>query len=63
MRSRTPLLTIEDAAELLNVRPGYIRRLVRERRIPFIRVGKFVRFEPRDLEALVQAGRVEPLPQ
>lgn len=56
-----PLLTCDQAAELLGVRPGYLRRLVRERRIPYVKVGKFLRFQPRDLEAWVQAGRVEPL--
>jgi excisionase family DNA binding protein len=63
MRSRTPLLTIEDVAELLSVRPGYVRRLVRERRIPYVKVGKLLRFDPGDLEEWLEAGRVEPHPR
>ncbi len=56
-----PLLTIDQAAELLGVRPGYLRRLVRERRLTHVKVGKFVRLQARDLERWVQAGRVEAL--
>ncbi len=56
-----PLLTFDQAAEVLNVRPGYLRRLVRERRIPYVKVGKFLRFQASDLEAWVQAGRVGQL--
>lgn len=53
------LLDIEAAAAYLTVAPGYVRRLVRERRIAFIKVGKFVRFDPKDLDAYIDKGRVE----
>lgn len=56
-----PLLTVTETAELLSVSPGYVRRLVRERRIPHHKVGKFVRFRSGDLEAWVEAGRVGQL--
>lgn len=55
------LLNVDQAAQLLGVRPGYLRRLVRERRLPYVRIGKFLRFEPAELVAWVQAGRVEQL--
>ena len=53
------LLTIDQAAKFLSVRPGYVRRLVRERRIRFVKVGKFVRLTQEDLEAFIEAGMVE----
>ena len=56
------LLTVDQAAAYLTVRPGYVRRLVREHRIPYIRVGKFVRFDTDELAAWLQTHRVEPLP-
>ena len=56
-----PLLNLDQAAELLGVRPGYLRRLVRERRIPHHKIGKFLRFGAGDLEAWVEAGRVRQL--
>lgn len=56
MRDR-PLLDIEGAAEHLSVSPHFIRRLVRERRVPFVKLGRLVRFDPADLEAYIEAGR------
>lgn len=59
-----PLLTIEDAAERLKVSPGYVRRrLIFERRIPYVKVGRYVRIEPAALEALIASGRITPAPR
>ena len=57
-----PLLDTDEAAELLSVDPGYIRRLVRERRIPLLKVGKFVRFDSAELEQWLEARRVPEVP-
>jgi excisionase family DNA binding protein len=54
----SPLLTINDAANRLSMTPRF-RRLVAERRITFHRVGKFIRFDPADVDALIREGRVE----
>lgn len=43
---RGPLLDIGAVAEALGVTPRHIQRLVSERRIPFLKVGRFVRFDP-----------------
>ena len=58
----SPLLTVDDAATRLAVTPRFVRRLVAERRIAFHRVGKFIRFDPDDVEALIREGRVERIP-
>ncbi len=55
------LLTVEEAAERLNASPRFIRHLISERRLAFTRLGRKVRIAERDLDAFVQAGRVEPL--
>jgi excisionase family DNA binding protein len=55
------LLTIEQAAERINMSARYVRRLVAERRIVFYRFGRAVRIDPADLVALKAAGRVEPI--
>lgn len=57
--SEQPLLDVQAAADYLGVSAHFIRRLVRERRVPFHHVGKYVRFRPADLDAFVEAGRVE----
>ena len=54
------LLKPEEAAERLNVSLRIIRRLCHERRLPYTKVGKFVRFDAEELEAWIAAQRVEP---
>jgi excisionase family DNA binding protein len=53
------LLTLEEAAVYLTVTPRFMRRLVFERRIAHVKVGRFVRFERADLDAFLTAGRIE----
>ncbi len=40
------LLDRSTLARLLGTSERHVRRLVAERRIPFVRVGRFIRFEP-----------------
>lgn len=54
-------LTVLETAEYLNTSERFVRRLIAERRIAFHRVGRHVRVDVADLEAFVQAGRVEPM--
>ncbi len=60
------LLDSAEVAILLGTPLRFVRRLVAERRIPFHRVGKYVRFHPRDVENYLADNRVEtgyaPLP-
>ena len=59
------LLTVEEAAERLGTPPRFVRRLIAERRIAFVRLGERkgcpVRIAETDLAAFVAAGRVEPM--
>lgn len=54
-------MTVASAAEYLNTSERFVRRLIAERRIAFHHVGRHVRIGTVDLEAFVQAGRVEPV--
>lgn len=56
----TPLLDIAQAAQRLSVTTRFVRRLVDERRVPFYKVGKFIRFDPDDLDEWVRRCRIEP---
>jgi len=49
------LLTMNELAERLGVTPRHVRRLVTERRVPFLKVGRFIRFDPAAI-----AVRLEP---
>jgi len=60
-QTTTVLLTVEAAAGRLSTSPRFIRRLIAERRIEFIKVGRHVRISESALADFIQAGRVEPL--
>jgi excisionase family DNA binding protein len=53
------LLTVEEAADRLGTSVRFIRRLIAERRIAYVRVGRHVRIGEADLASFVAAGRVE----
>ncbi len=57
--STSTLLDINAAAERLSVPERFMRRLVAERRIPYFKVGKYVRFDPTDLDCWLDERRVE----
>jgi excisionase family DNA binding protein len=54
------LLTVEDVAALLKVSKSWVyehtrsRSIPRSERLPYVKVGKYVRFEPRALRAFIQ---------
>ena len=52
-------LTVVEAAEYMNTTVRFVRRLIAERRIPFHKIGRHVRLKVCDVEAFVEAGRVE----
>jgi excisionase family DNA binding protein len=53
------LLTVEEAADRLGTSVRFIRRLVAERRIAYVKVGRHVRISEADLAGFVAAGRRE----
>lgn len=55
------LLTVDQAAAVLGTTARFPRRLIAERRIRFVRVGRHVRIPASALQELVDAGTVLPL--
>lgn len=55
------LLTVAQVAKLLNTSERFPRRLIAERRIEFVRVGRHVRIRESALAAYIQAGVVNPM--
>jgi excisionase family DNA binding protein len=55
------LLTVAEAAELLSTSERFPRRLITERRIRFVRVGRHVRIPEAALREFIAAGVVEPM--
>ena len=56
--TRDQLMTVQQAGEYLGTGERFIRRLITERRIGYVRVGKYVRLERATLDAFVDSGRV-----
>jgi excisionase family DNA binding protein len=56
--STSRLVDINDLAEWLATSPRHIRRLVAERRVPFVKVGHFIRFDPDDIAGWIEEQKV-----
>ncbi|MHB1536362.1 MAG: helix-turn-helix domain-containing protein [Acidimicrobiales bacterium] len=52
------LLTIDQLAEQLGITVRHVRRLIAERRVPYLKVGKLVRFDPADIAVWLDHHRV-----
>jgi excisionase family DNA binding protein len=52
------LLSVEQAAERLGTSARFVRRLVFQRRIAYVKLGRHVRITAADLDAFIAAGRV-----
>ena len=52
------LIDYETAATLLGIRPQSLRRLVSQRRVPHLHVGRLVRFDVRDLQEFLNSQKV-----
>jgi excisionase family DNA binding protein len=60
-RKAPALLTVEAAAERLDTKPRFVRRLIAERRIEFVKIGRYVRISESALCDFIDSGRVEPM--
>ena len=54
------LLSVAEVAEHLGVEVRHVRRLVHERRIPFIKWGHLLRFDPADIQKWIDDFLQDP---
>ena len=59
--TRGRLLAVDQAAELLGTKERFVRRLIAERRITFVHVGRHVRIPESAVEEYINIRTVEPL--
>lgn len=52
------LLTVQQAAQRLNVSVRNIRHQIHQRRVPIVKIGRLVRIEEGELEAFIDRCRV-----
>jgi excisionase family DNA binding protein len=55
------LMTSDEVAARLRQTTRFVRRLVAERRIEYVKVGRSVRFRPSAVAAYIERNRVVPL--
>jgi excisionase family DNA binding protein len=60
MAVREGLLTIREAAQYLAVSVSTLYGWVWQRRVPFIKIGRALRFDSRDLAAFIEANKHAP---
>jgi excisionase family DNA binding protein len=53
------LLDIIQLAEMLNIKKKTIYEWVRQRKIPYIKLGGLIRFDPEEIEKWVESKKVE----
>ncbi|WP_329128288.1 helix-turn-helix domain-containing protein [Streptomyces caniferus] len=54
------LLSVPEAAERLGTGVRFVRRLIQERRITYVKVGRHVRIPEAALAAYIEANTVQP---
>lgn len=57
MKQRPNLLDVHGAARRLGVSAWTVRELIWAGRLPYIRVGRLIRVDPRDLNRFVEQNR------
>jgi len=55
------LLTVDEVAERLGTSVRFPRRLIAERRITFVRIGRHVRIPEAAVVEMIEAGTVDPI--
>ena len=56
-RPASDLIDITAVAQRLGVQVRHVRRLVHERRIPYIKWGHLLRFDPADIDTWIDDAR------
>ena len=52
------LLTVAQAGDYLGTGERFVRRLIAQRRITYVKLGKYVRLQRSILDEFIEAGRV-----
>ena len=61
MKAMEKMLTVAEAGDILTTGPRFPRRLIAERRIRFVRVGRHVRIPESAISEYLTSQTVEPI--
>ena len=59
--TRSPLLSVEDAAEYIGVRPGTLRNWLSARRLAYVKVGRLTRVSSETLDRFIAENTVRSI--
>ena len=59
-REEVRLLNVKEAARFLGTTDKTLYSKIWRREIPFVKIGRSVRFDLRDLEQMIEDGKVKP---
>jgi excisionase family DNA binding protein len=57
--TETKLLTYKEVAEMLGVTERHVRHLVTQRRIPHVKWGRLIRFNPQQINTWVKDATID----
>lgn len=60
-RAKDPLLSVPEVADEFGTSERFVRRLIAERRIDFVRLGRHVRIKESVVRATIEVGTVEAI--
>ena len=55
---RRGLMSVEQLAEALGVKPATVRQWVWRRQIEYVKIGRSIRFRPETAEKMIEVGTV-----
>lgn len=54
------IMTFEETLEFLNVKNNWLRSAVFKKEIPYIKMGRLIRFDKAELEKMIKKNTVKP---
>jgi excisionase family DNA binding protein len=53
------LLTLNEMAEQLNVKQSWLKAMIFRNEIPFIKIGKHIRFSPKEIQKWIEDRKIQ----
>jgi excisionase family DNA binding protein len=60
IKKRKSLMTFDETLKFLNIKESYLRSLVFKKAIPYLKIGRLLRFNEDTLIDWMESNRVEP---
>lgn len=60
--SEFTLWDVADTASATGLRPRYIQQIIAERRLPVVKIGRYVRVRPADVREFIRANTIPATP-